>query len=154
MGILNFWKKPKQFFSPSESEKMVDAIRHAEKETSGEIRVFVESRCRFVDPIDRAAEVFFGLKMDKTTDRNGVLVYVAMKDQQLAVFGDEGIHKKVGDEFWKTQVQKILSHFNKSDYVQGISAIVTEIGNALHQHFPYNKLTDKNELPDEIVFGN
>ena len=133
---------------------MVEAIRHSEKETSGEIRVFVESRCRFVDPIDRAAEIFFGLKMEQTSERNGVLVYVAMKDQQLAVFGDEGIHKKVGDQFWKSQVQTILSHFNKSNYVEGISSIVTEIGIALHTHFPYNKLTDKNELPDEIVFGN
>lgn len=131
---------------------MVSAIRAAELRTSGEIRVFIESRCRFVDPVDRAAEVFFGLKMEQTEDRNGVLLYVAMKDHQLAVFGDEGIHKIVGSEFWNKEVEKILNEFNATHYVDGIIEIVKDIGEALVKHFPYEQ-EDKNELPDNIVFG-
>jgi uncharacterized membrane protein len=91
--------------------------------------------------------------MDATEHRNGVLVYVAMKDRQLALFGDQGIHEKVGDAFWNEQVKKILSHFNKSDYAGGLEKIILEIGEALREHFPYDKDTDKNELPDDIVFG-
>ena len=153
MGVFNFWQKKKQFFSPAASDKIVESIKLAEKQTSGEIRVYVESRCRFMDPVDRAAEIFFGLKMDKTDDRNGVLVYVAMKDHQLAVFGDEGIHKKVGNEFWKLEVQKMIAQFNRDNYAEGIVGIISSIGEALRTHFPYSMATDKNELPDDIVFG-
>jgi len=130
----------------------VNAIRAAEKRTSGEIRVFIESRCSYVDPVDRAIEVFFGLKMDKTEDRNGVVLYIAMKDHQLAVFGDKGIHEKVGTEFWNKEVNKMLSSFSRENYTDGIVQIVTEIGDALVSNFPYEN-EDRNELPDDIVFG-
>ncbi|HVM89337.1 MAG TPA: TPM domain-containing protein [Puia sp.] len=152
MSLFPFFKK-KIFFSAEEQEKIVAAIRDSETQTSGEIRVFVESHCRFVNPIDRATEAFYQLKMDATKERNGVLVYVAMKDRQLAVFGDKGIHEKVGDIFWKSEVQKMLSHFNAKNYAKGIEKVIIEIGMALHDHFPYDKDNDKNELPDDIVFG-
>jgi uncharacterized membrane protein len=145
--------KKKEFFTAGEKSHVVDAIRTAEQRTSGEIRVFVESRCRFVDPLDRATEVFWGLKMDQTAQRNAVLVYVAVKDKQLALFGDKGIHEKVGDTFWYEKVTKILSHFQKQSYADGIARIILEVGEALHKHFPYNRATDINELPDDIVFG-
>jgi uncharacterized membrane protein len=121
--------------------------------TSGEVRVFVESKCSYMDAIDRAAELFFQLQMEKTNDRNAVLVYVAMKDRQLAIFGDEGIHKKVGGEYWNNEVKKMLGNFNRENYAAGISEVVNDIGEALTKHFPYNNDTDKNELPDDIVFG-
>jgi uncharacterized membrane protein len=152
LGILPFFKK-KEFFSPADNEKVVNAIRNAEMRTSGEIRVFIESRCRFIDAMDRALEIFTNLKMEQTECRNAVLLYIAIKDRQLAVYGDKGIHEKVGDEFWNVEVKKILAHFNKDDYAGGIANCVTEIGESLQRHFPYNKGTDKNELPDEIIFG-
>ena len=152
MSIFPFFKK-KQFFSPADNEKIVQAIRNAEMHTSGEIRVFVESRCRFMDPMDRALEIFANLKMEQTEQRNAVLLYIALKDRQLAVYGDKGIHEKVGDEFWNAAVKKIIAHFNKDDYASGISNCVTEIGESLQLHFPYDEGTDKNELPDEIIFG-
>lgn len=147
------WQKQKEFFRPPEKERIVEAVRNAERMTSGEIRVFIESRCRYVDALDRAREIFFNLQMDKTEDRNGVLLYAAMKDRQLAVFGDEGIHHRVGTDYWNREVKTLLKNFNKDDYAEGIRQCVIEIGEALHQHFPYNNDTDKNELPDDIVFG-
>ena len=145
--------KKKDFFSQEENEKIVQSIRDAEKCTSGEVRVFVESKCKFLDPLDRALEIFADLKMENTEDRNAVLVYVALKDRQLAVYADKGIHEKVGDEFWQEVVRTILSHFNKENYADGISQCIKEIGEALQQNFPFDKDTDKNELPDEIIFG-
>ena len=129
------------------------AVRHAEQRTSGEVRVFVEGRCRWMDAIDRAAEIFFSLQMEKTEQRNAVLVYIAIKDRQLAVFGDEGIHKKVGDEYWNRVVKEMLDKFNRNNYAEGIAECVIQVGEALNKHFPYDKGTDKNELPDDIVFG-
>src|SRR3954467_6597674 len=152
LSFISFWRK-KDFFSADENQAIVEAVRNAEKQTSGEVRVFVESRCRFVDPLDRAAEIFFGLKMDQTAERNGVLVYVAIKDRQLAVFGDSGIHQNVGDEFWNKEVEKMITEFNRENYAEGLIKVVRDIGEALKQHFPYQGEKDKNELPDDIVFG-
>lgn len=147
------WQKPKDIFTPEERNRIVEAVRLAEHRTSGEVRVFVERRCRYIDAFDRAGELFYQLKMDKTIDRNGVLLYVALKDHQLAVFADEGIYKKMGSEYWSLEVQKMIVAFNRDDYAEGIRQCVDDIGQALHQHFPFNNTTDKNELPDEIVFG-
>lgn len=145
--------RKKQFFSEEENHLIVKAIRHAEQRTSGEVRVYVESHCRFMDALDRAAEVFHLLKMQETENRNATLVYVAVKDRQVAVFGDEGIHLKVGDEYWNNVVKEMLLQFTGNDYAKAIAEAVIQIGNALQTHFPYDKDTDKNELPDEIVFG-
>ncbi len=153
MALFNFFGK-KKLLSAKDEELVVAAIRAAEKNTSGEIRVYIESHCRFVDPVDRAIEVFYGLKMQNTDDHNGVLIYVALKDRQLAVYGDEGIHARVGKAFWQNAVQQMLQHFNKANHVAGICETVTAIGQTLHNEFPYQPNDDKNELPDEIVFGN
>ena len=147
------WQKPKSLFHEEDTRLIVKAIRHAEQRTSGEVRVFVESRCSWVDAMDRAAEIFFTLKMEQTEQRNAVLVYIALKDHQLAVFGDEGIHKKVGSEYWNKIVQEMLVSFNKENYGKGIAECVIQIGDALTTHFPFERDTDRNELPDEIVFG-
>jgi uncharacterized membrane protein len=148
-----FKKKKPEFFSEKENELIVAAIKAAEQRTSGEVRVYVESRCRFMDALDRAVEVFHNLKMQETADRNAVLVYVAMKDHQLAIYGDEGIHNKVGTEFWNNELRRMLQAFNKENYAEGIAGVVRSTGEVLVQHFPYNRQTDKNELPDDIVFG-
>jgi len=151
--MFSFLKKKPVFFSEKENELIVAAIKSAEQRTSGEVRVYVESHCRFMDAMDRAIEVFHGLRMHETADRNAVLVYVAMKDHQLAIYGDEGIHSKVGTEFWNKELKLMLSAFNRNNHAEGIATVVKEIGEVLVEHFPYNKETDKNELPDDIVFG-
>ncbi len=143
----------KDFFSEEEKKQIVAAIREAEHRTSGEIRVYVESHCRYVDALDRAAEVFAILKMEKTSAHNAVLVYIAVKDRQMAIFGDQGIHEKVGEQFWQKEVLHILSQFQKDHYADAIAKTVLDIGDALKQHFPYDRQTDVNELPDDIVFG-
>lgn len=151
--MFPLFRKKRSLFSEEDNRIIVKAIRHAEQRTSGEVRVFVESRCSWVDAIDRAAEIFFTLQMEKTEQRNAVLVYISLKDRQLAVFGDEGIHKKVGTEYWHKIVAEMLSTFNKEDYAKGIAECVIQIGEALTTHFPFDRDTDKNELPDTIVFG-
>ncbi|MGZ3846506.1 MAG: TPM domain-containing protein [Flavisolibacter sp.] len=147
------WQKKKEFFSEEEKQQLVGAIQKAEQETSGEVRIFVESRCKYVDALDRAKEIFVSLKMNETEQRNGTLVYVAIKDRQAAIFGDEGIHRKVGEAYWKDTVTKMLLHFRNQKLADGICQGIHDLGEALKLHFPYNSETDKNELPDEIVFG-
>ena len=131
----------------------MEAIRVSEKETSGEIRLYIERKNAYVDPLDRAAEVFFQLKMQNTADRNAVLLYIAMKDHELALFGDEGIHKKVGAEYWNNAVKNMIALFADQNIVTGIEQCIMQIGQTLKETFPYDSSTDKNELPDDIVFG-
>ena len=148
------WQKQKEFFTAEEQQQLVAAIQKAEQRTSGEVRVFIENKCRFVNPIDRAAELFFLLKMEKTEDRNAVLVYIAMKDRQFAVFADEGIYKALGKEYWNREAEAMLQSFSSEKYGHGLVKVINDVGEALHFHFPYDREVDKNELPDDIVFGN
>ena len=152
--MLSFLKPRQQkFFSAEEEAMIVDAIRAAEQQTSGEVRLYVESKNRFVDPLDRAAEIFMQLKMTETVNRNAVLVYVAIKHRELAVFADEGIYAKAGKDFWNNAVATMLKEFKKENYAEGLVEVIHKIGNSLKAHFPYDAATDKNELPDDIVFG-
>jgi len=152
VGIFPFFKK-KEFFSAEDKSQIVEAIRSAEKETSGEIRIFVESKNPFMDPIDRAGEIFFKLKMQETEHRNAVLLYIAMKHQELALFADEGIYQKVGAEYWNNAVKNMISQFTRDNISNGIEQCVKQIGQTLKEKFPYSPTDDKNELPDDIVFG-
>ncbi|TCJ18593.1 TPM domain-containing protein [Flaviaesturariibacter flavus] len=147
------WQKSKEFFSPDQQARLVAAIRAAEQRTSGEVRVYVESHCKFVDAIDRARELFFELGMERTEARNATLLYVAVTDHQAAVFGDEGIHRKVGQQYWQETVAGMLHEFRHEHLVEGMCLGIARLGEALHHFFPYDHETDKNELPDDIVFG-
>jgi len=151
--MFSLFKKENRYLVDDHQQRIVEAIQEAERMTSGEIRLFIESRCSYMDALDRAAEIFFDLKMDLTKERNGVLIYVAMKDHQFAVYGDAGIHQQVGDKFWNEEISNMGKHFRNNDMVEGICRVVLDVGEALKKHFPYDRGTDKNELPDDIVFG-
>jgi len=152
VAVFPFTNK-REFFTKEQQQLMVEAIQEAEKNTSGEVRFFVESKCKYVDPVDRAKEVFFGLSMDQTKNRNAVLLYMAMDDHQLALFADEGIYQRLGQKYWNDGVKRIIRHFTKNDYTGGVCTVIKDIGEALQKEFPYES-GDKNELPDEIIFGN
>lgn len=145
--------KKKDLFTPAENELIVQAIRNAEKRTSGEVRIYIENKNPLVDPLERAALIFAKLQMEKTQHRNGVLLYLAIKDHELALFGDEGIHQKLPAGYWEKEVAQMLQNFKENKLVDGIIQCITHIGEALHETFPYMRDEDKNELPDEIIFG-
>ncbi|MFY8003967.1 MAG: TPM domain-containing protein [Chitinophagaceae bacterium] len=146
-------RKATDYFSLQNRELIANAIAEAEKKTSGEIRVYVESELKTGQPLDRAKELFDGLNMFATEEHNGVLVYIAIKSRKLAIYADEGIYRKLGQEYWDKEVSTMLFHFNRNDYVDGIITIVHDIGAALSEHFPYDKKGDINELPNDVVFG-
>jgi len=147
------WKKKKEFFTEEEKQQLIEAIQKAEQRTSGEVRLFIESKCKFMDALDRAHQIFYQLKMYETELRNATLIYVAVKDRQAAVFGDEGIHQKVGGKYWEDVVSKMLLHFREQKLADGICQGINDLGEALVFYFPFNKETDKNELPDDLIFG-
>ncbi len=143
--------KVEDFLTAAQEQQIVAAIRHAEKTTSGEIRVHLEKHTE-LDVLERAAEVFHWLKMDNTIQRNGVLFYVAVDDHKFAIYGDQGIDHIVPDTFWESTKEAILNQFKKGDFTQGLIDGVLLAGTQLQKHFPWIH-DDTNELPDEISKG-
>lgn len=144
--------KGNKFFKSDEVSKIISAIEKAETHTSGEIRVHVESLCT-EDVLDRAAWIFKKLKMSETKERNGVLVYLAMKSKKFAIIGDVGINMKVEPDFWEQTKEKMHDFFAKSEYAQGIEYGILEAGKRLSSYFPYDEHTDTNELSNDISIG-
>lgn len=140
----------KHFFSKDEQQQIVAAISKAEKNTSGEIRVNIDNRCRG-DVLDRAAEVFGKLGMDKTEQRNGVLIYLAVKDKVFAIIGDEGINRIVGNGFWNDVKDLMAAQFAQGNFCRGLIDGIGRCGEKLKFHFPIQP-NDVNELSDEISF--
>ena len=139
-------------FTEEEQQQIQKAVAEAEKNTSGEVRVCIEKTCSD-EALDRAVKYFARLEMHKTKLRNGVLIYVATVDRKFAIIGDAGINKVVPDDFWDTTKEEMLNHFKYGNLLEGIITGIKNAGEQLKKYFPY-LLDDKNELPDDIVFGD
>lgn len=139
----------KKFFDKEEEEQVIKAIKEAELNTSGEIRVHLEERADVADVFERATEVFQELEVYKTELRNGVLFYLATKDKDFAIIADEGIYHKVPKNFW-SDIQEIMHQkFQQRQFADGLCEGIRMTGLQLKEHFPY-QMNDINELPDEI----
>ena len=137
-------------FNEQEQQLIREAVESAERFTSGEIRICVEKTCN--EPVlDRAANYFKKLGMDKTAKRNGVLIYVATQDHQFGIIGDAGINQVVPHDFWDSTKEAMLGHFKNQDLVGGIITGVKLAGEQLQTFFPYHD-SDVNELPNDISF--
>ena len=143
--------KIEEFLSAEQEQTIIKAIKIAEKNTSGEIRVHIEKTTNKL-PLEKALEVFYSLEMDKTEQRNGVLIYIAVESKQFAILGDEGINAKVSEDFWDLEKELMLSHFKKAEYTKGIELAILKVGEKLKEFFPYQE-DDTNELSDEISKG-
>ena len=143
--------KVENFLTANEEAEIVEAIRVAEKNTSGEIRVHLETHAS-INVFDRAVAVFDFLHMNNTKQSNGVLIYVAVEDRELVIMGDKGINDVVGPMFWESTKNTIVDHFKKGNMSQGLVDGVLSAGEQLKKHFPYKK-GDINELPNDISVG-
>lgn len=134
--------------------RVVESIQAAELKTTAEVRVYVEAHCAYMDPLDRAKEIFVNLAMDKTEKRNAVIIYLAIKDQQFALFGDTAIYELAGGpKFWESAAQHLVELLKQGRIGDGLCTCIDELSNAMARHFPFDPNITKNELPDEIVFG-
>ena len=142
--------KASSFFSKEQQAQILSAVKEAEMETSGEVRVHIESSLQG-DVLDRAAWLFKKLGMDKTAERNGVLFYLALNDRKFAILGDAGINAKVPSGFWDDISEILKKNFKEGKFTEGLSEGILLAGEHLKIHFPH-KQDDVNELPDEISF--
>lgn len=140
------------FFLNDEIHQIVNTIQEAEKMTSGEIRVHVESRC-WQNPLRRAVLVFKKLNMHRTKLHNGILIYIALKSHKFAIIGDKSINEKVPEDFWEGIIKNMQSYFQEKKICEGICQAIRQVGEKLQEFFPPVK-DDVNELSNEISFGN
>lgn len=138
--------------NPEEDRRVVEAIKQAERNTSGEIKVHIENHCKG-DVETRSLHVFKRLKLDQTKQHNGVLIYLSVKDRKFAILGDEGINNVVEDGFWNDIKDLMLSHFKEERFADGLEQGIQRCGEKLKAFFPYQS-DDVNEIPDDISYEN
>ena len=141
-----------QLLRSIDQERIKSAIKEAEQRTSGEIAVSVAPF--FWGNVPKAARrAFVRLGVTRTQQRNGVLFFIVPSRRLFVVLGDEGIHQKVGQEFWDAVASHLTEHFRAGDFTEGLVHGIAEVGHQLAIHFPYDRTRDLNELPDEVDFG-
>src|SRR5437879_13100643 len=142
--------RTREFLSKVDQDRIVQAIREAERNTSGEIRVFVQRGKLKADPLIAAQRKFHRLGMHNTHERNAVLIFVVPRAHKFAVVGDKAIHKKCGDEFWQRVVTRMRTHFQNENFSDALVEAIKEIGSVMASHFP-KTLGNANELPDDVI---
>jgi len=140
-----------RLFNEEQEGRVIRAIREAERQTSGEIRVHIDNRSSG-DVMKIAKQAFHRLGMDQTAARNGVLIFILPNMKAFAILGDEGIDRVVPDDFWSAERDIMEKYFRVEDYVGGVCEVVKQIGEKLKEHFPYDEDADANELPDDISY--
>jgi len=140
----------RNFFNEREQQLIIDAIARAELKTSGEIRVHMENFC-LGNEVKVATRLFRSLNMHQTNDRNGVLIYIATVSRKIAIVGDEGIHKALGNEFWNKLVEQLIGMFREGRKAEALAECILECGAQLGKYFP-RKHDDKDELSNTISF--
>ena len=140
-----------ELLSPAERERVRDAVRTAEKRTSGEIRVHLDNVISG-DVLDHAAVVFTELHMHRTKERNGALIYVSVPQRRAAVIGDAGLNAKLPHGYWNDVLAMLIGEFKADRYCDGLCKAVALLGEQLHAHFPHER-GDVNELGDDISYG-
>lgn len=149
-----FGFRKKAILDAGVQQAVVNAIQAAEAGTTGEIRVYVEGRHGKSSPMERAMQLFEKLGMTQTVYRNAVLIYLALDDHRFAILGDERIFSEAGGPvFWEAAALKLQDALREGRVSDGLCDCIAEIGRALTQHFPFEEGVNKNELPDEIIFG-
>jgi len=142
----------KTFFTSQEQDQIIESIRMAELNTSGEIRLHIEANCEG-DAYERAKILFEQLGMHATEQKNGVLFYLAYANHKFAILGDKGIHEKVSQQFWDEEKDLLVSYFKQQKFAEGLCLAIAQAGEKLKQYFPYQS-DDTNELSNDISFGN
>ncbi len=144
--------RTKEFLSQLDHDRIVGAIKGAEAETSGQIRLYVQRGKLEGDPVIAAQEKFQKMGMETTRERNSVLIFVVPRARKFAVIGDQGVHQKCGDQFWEQLIERMRVHFRNENFTDALVEAIEEVGQLLAGHFPKTSAST-NELPDNIVEG-
>jgi len=139
----------KRFLTDEQEKRVIEAIRQAESGTTAEICVHLRKKCK-KDVLVEAQTYFKKLKLDRTRQKNAVLIFVALEDRRFAVVGDRGIHEKVRDAFWESVRDLLGDRFRAGDIAGGLAAAARCIGEEAKKNFPAAG-KHFNQLPDTVT---
>jgi uncharacterized membrane protein len=142
---------PKRFLTEDEKRQVDQAIKKAERETSGEIKLFID-RFSWGKIEEKAGRLFRKLGLSRTKERNGVLIYLVTTNREFLIYGDEGINKNVPENFWDEIKKRMEEGFSRGDFGKTLAEAIETIGIQLKTYFPCSK-DDKNEITDEVEYG-
>jgi uncharacterized membrane protein len=148
--VFSFFRK--RAVSNLDEKAIVDAIRGAESLSRAEIRVHLADKTGKIGALESAKKIFEKLGMHRTEMRNGVLIFVCLKERKFAIIGDVGIHQFVSDTFWddiKTEMQELM---RQGKHTEAICHGINRAGEKLQLHFPAGN-QNPNELSNEISRG-
>lgn len=143
---------PKKFLTEAESSQLAEAVKQAESRTSAEIKVVIVRHC-WRDIRDKAVRLFNKLGLTNTEERNCVMIMLVLANREFLIYGDTGIHKKVGQDFWDDVRDIMAAKFCEDEFAEGLRQGVNRVGEKLTEHFPHRK-DDKDEISDEVVYEN
>ncbi len=145
--------RTREFLQKLDHDRIIKTIQEVEAKSSGNVRVYLRRGEFDGDALPLAQKQFLKLKMDRTTHRNAVLIFVAPRAQKFAVVGDAGIHQKCGDDLWNRVVEKMGAHFRQEHFTDALVDAIEELGVVLAEQFPRQDGDTGNELPDDVVEG-
>ena len=147
---MNRPNNPKNFLTEKENEQVAKTIKEAENQTSAEIKLVIARHC-WTDIKSKAANIFKKFGLGKTEQRNCVLILLITTNREFLIYGDQGIHEKVGQEFWEDTKNQMINKFKVGEFGDGICEGIKLIGEKLAHYFPYRK-DDKNEISDGVAY--
>lgn len=145
----------RQFLDEEQLARIGRKVGECEKATSGEIRVVIREKKDWVARLLRLSlrrlvvEEFYRLRMHKTRERTGVILYFLLEDRQFYIYGDKGIHAAVGQETWDRVAGEVAAAAREQNLCEGVLLGLGQIGAILAERFPIRP-DDVDELPNEV----
>ena len=146
---MNRSSSKKLVLTKEASERIANTIQEAENRTSAEIKLVVIRHC-WTDIKSKAAKIFKKYELGKTKQRNCVLVLLVTANREFLIYGDQGIHEKVGPDFWEDTSRLMMTRFKDGAFGDGICEAIKRVGEKLACHFAY-QADDENEISNEVV---
>ena len=140
-----------RFLSPEDTARVAAAVTEAEKTTSAEIKVVILTHC-WRDIRSKAAQLFLGYGLEKTELRNCVMILLVTTNREFLIYGDKGIHCKVGQGFWDDVRDRMSVLFAEGRHADALCEGVKRAGDKLTQFFPA-ATGDRNEVSNEVTFA-
>ena len=141
----------REIFSDSDLQEIAEAIKVFEGRTSGEIVISFNTTSHG-QPYKATKRIFEKAKLYETKERNATLIALFLTEHKFAVYGDEGIHSKVPENFWEETVDEMRRSFADGEMKAGLLKGINALGENLAAYFPVD-VDDVNELSNELKFG-
>jgi uncharacterized membrane protein len=137
--------------SRADLDRLHAKIAAAEELTSAELRVVV-TRSSWFGIKNKARRLFAQYGLDKTVQRNAVMILVDTRSRELLIYGDEAVDERVDSQYWNDVRDAMVAELREGNLADGLATGIRLIGEKLASIFPADA-TRKNEIANDIIFA-